>query len=1397
MKKLNSLLILVIFIFANSALAQSIIMTYNFENPELNIEKDGYTNIVYNNCLSFGKEGNPLMPHFGADILLPQENEIKSVKIIAVTYISSLDNIKIKPASRLFPTSKGTPEGYKPVPNDDIYNSPGPYPINIIENIYTQFLAGHSIGSFSICPVVYFPSDNQVKLLESITLEIETQSSEKAQKATRFLKNDYYTSRRIKQIVENPEQLSVYSYNNSRYIVEADILFITKESFIPAFEEYIEYKRSTGYIVNTVSTEDIYSQYNGQDEQEKIRNCIIDQYETFGISFVILGGDADPGNPSEKIVPHRGFFAIDDNNIPSDMYYSCLDGTWNDDGDNKWGEYGEYDLYAEVGIGRICVDSETEIENFTNKLKMYQNSPVIEDIEKALMIGEELNDNPWTFGGDYMDEIIDGTSNHGFTTAGFPESFSIVKLYDRDGGWNKYDVFDEVNNNGSHLLNHLGHSNVSYNMKMSTSDLNTNNFQNDGINRGFFIGYSQGCYNGSFDNRSTNGSYGYEDCFAEKITTIETAEVACIANSRYGWYAPGNTNSTSQYIHRQFCDAFWGEELFLIGHVNSDSKEDNASYFNGNTYMRYTVYETNLFGDPTLDIWTEIPQDIISSYPASISIGSLEIAFETNAPFARIGVFQNGNIIGRAIADNQGNTIVNFFEPVIIPDILEVSIIAHNKIRHQGSVVIVTNQPYVIYDSYEVVDTAGNGNGFVDFAESILLNLGVINVGDQPASDVEVILSTEDQYITITDQTEDYGDFEAGETIVIDEAFAFDVAANIPDGHVILFDIEAIGDTTWNSYFYITVNAPILSCGMIHVDDNNGGNGNGHPDPGETVDLIIESSNFGHSACFEAIGIISSQSNYVTINSDSYEIGTIEEGETLNAVFSITVDEATPVGTIVCFMYDLISGEYQLQKSYGLKAGIIVEDFESGDFNQYDWQFAGSADWTITSSEVYEGAYCAKSGNIGNNQSTFLFLTRNIMADDSISFYRKVSSEATYDFLKFFIDNTMQDQWSGEENWERVSFPVSAGEHKFTWVYYKDSYVSNGSDCGWIDYIVLPAEAKTTAFAGKDAEICAGDDYQLNGTATYYNSLEWTTSGDGIFDDNTILTPVYSPGDEDIINESVTLTLTAISDDTASNGMVMTINPLPVATVTGTTSICYGDSTQLIIELSGTAPWTIDIDYFTEIISADISPWTVWVKPEITTEYTILFVTDFNGCTNSGSGGAIITLFTSHPVEIVASPNDTVCINQPLTLDAGSEFSSYEWPDGSTGQTFTVERSEPGTEIFWVDAMDENGCVTSDTVLIFFKDCTGIAEDQSDIVVNLFPNPNNGNFIIDFETGNAAVVDIEIINQIGALVYAERNINVNGVFNKELKLNYLPDGIYYMIINGSNINISKKIIIQR
>jgi hypothetical protein len=87
------------------------------------------------------------------------------------------------------------------------------------------------------------------------------------------------------------------------------------------------------------------------------------------------------------------------------------------------------------------------------------------------------------------------------------------------------------------------------------------------------------------------------------------------------------------------------------------------------------------------------------------------------------------------------------------------------------------------------------------------------------------------------------------------------------------------------------------------------------------------------------------------------------------------------------------------------------------------------------------------------------------------------------------------------------------------------------------------------------------------------------------------------------------------------------------------------------------------------------------------------YLTDANGCTDT-----LTQLVTVADVpSAVNLGNDTIiCVNLSVTLDAGSGYVSYNWSDGSTGQTITVSQ----TGIFEVEAVDANGCINSDQIAV-------------------------------------------------------------------------------------------------
>ena len=132
----------------------------------------------------------------------------------------------------------------------------------------------------------------------------------------------------------------------------------------------------------------------------------------------------------------------------------------------------------------------------------------------------------------------------------------------------------------------------------------------------------------------------------------------------------------------------------------------------------------------------------------------------------------------------------------------------------------------------------------------------------------------------------------------------------------------------------------------------------------------------------------------------------------------------------------------------------MVEDFETGDLSQFDWETTANYPWTITTNNPYEGTYCLKSGGAGvGNVVSDLNLTVEIPNDGILSFFIKPSCENNWDYGHFYLDGNEMATFTGAGNWGEKRYPITEGEHTLRWSYTKDGSVNSNDDCVYLDYI--------------------------------------------------------------------------------------------------------------------------------------------------------------------------------------------------------------------------------------------------------------------------------------------------------------------------------------------------------
>lgn len=426
-------------------------------------------------------------------------------------------------------------------------------------------------------------------------------------------------------------------------------------------------------------------------------------------------------------------------------------------------------------------------------------------------------------------------------------------------------------------------------------------------------------------------------------------------------------------------------------------------------------------------------------------------------------------------------------------------------------------------------DSQGNNDGKINPGETIKLNLTLQNPTEEAIESVMVRISTPSPYITFNYSLVTLGDFPEGSTIDFDDIITFQVSDSIPGNHIIGFSLDIYkngeADNVWKSVFSDVAFAPELSISEIVVDDSEHGNGNGLLDPGETALIKVNITNTGQIDSDPLTLDLGGYLPFVLVEQPQITSLSIDSGSDIWVEYQVTIHEVVNPGTPSDFELSLASGAYRSTKDFTLKIGQIIEKWESGDFLAFDWQQQGSANWYMVTNISHDGMYSARSGSINHAQESVLVLEYDVLAHDSIAFFRKVSSENNYDWLEFYIDNERVARWSGNRDWERVMFPVEPGSRTFKWVYIKDGSVSDGSDCAWVDHIELPARASTTAFAGFPAQECDNTNVQLNGFAMHFDSMLWTTDGDGTFTSPQDVNSVYIPGQQDLAQGSVTLSI--------------------------------------------------------------------------------------------------------------------------------------------------------------------------------------------------------------------------------------------------------------------------------
>jgi len=996
--------------------------------------------------------GAPDLPCSGRYIAIPQ-GASASVQIIALR-TETFQDIDMAPAYRIPLETETGPLEYSK--NLEIYSKDAFYPENPVIISEPMQIRGIDAVILGITPFQYNPITKELVVYRDLKVDITFNGG-----------NGHFGEDRLRSrwwdpilndVLLNYASLPKMNYNypsKSRDGFEYLIITPDDPDFIAWADSIKVFRTLQGILTGVVTTTEV-----GGNTTTAIENYINNAYNTWDpapVAVLLLGDYGTTGSTIVSPIWYGGYSPCASDNIYADI-----------DGDDL----------PEIAFARITAQDEDDLSTMIGKFLNYERTPPT---------NPDFYNHPIAAGGWQSDRwfILCSDIIYGFWENALDKS-PVREYAGYSGGAPSY---WSTNSNTSLIVNYFGPDGLGYIPATPShlTDWGGNAYRiNTDINSGAFIiqhrdhggetGWGDPSYHNSdlaglnnndltfvFSVNCLTGKYNWSsECFAEAFHRHEKGALGIIAASEVSFSFVNDTYVWGMYDNMwpDFDPGYGGNDFdtnfILPCFANASGKYYlQVSSWPSNPGSKNTVY--HLFhhhGDAFTTVYSEVPQDLTVIHNP-VLLSGVDFFTVTANEDALISLTVDGEIIGTG--EGTGTPINITIPPQLPGNNMIVTITKQNYYRYSASVEIIPpSGPYVVYDSHIINDILGNNNGESDFGEEILLGMTLKNVGIQNAYDVVATISTADDYITITDSTENFGTILASRAKTRIDAFDFNIADDIPDQHIVMFDLEIAGSAkdTWEASFAIVVNAPYLTIGDLMIDDS-GGNNNGRLDPGETVHLIIPTTNDGHSDSPNATGNLSCSNEYITINTGTSDLGVIPVDSTESAMFNITVASDTPIGITIPLDYNVIAGSYSASESFYEPVGLSIEDFETGDFSSYDWVQGGNANWTVVTEDPYEGTYCAKSGTISHNQTTELSINVDVFSG-TISFYRKVSSEAGYDYLRFYIDGAQQGQWAGNVSWGEESYTVTSGNHTFKWSYEKDVGVSSGSDCAWIDFITFP-----------------------------------------------------------------------------------------------------------------------------------------------------------------------------------------------------------------------------------------------------------------------------------------------------------------------------------------------------
>ena len=984
-------------------------MSFNLNGYFIEKNSNGDSQITFPGGVPILKSGAPELPRMARSIIIPDLAHME-LSVIETKYFD-IDVENILPSKGNL-TRDIDPETV-PYIYGKSYEADAWYPENfsfLREPYILRSVRGQAVV---FQPFQYNPKRKLLRVYTHIKISVEKNGESQINPLTK--RPPGFGSREFEYMYQ--DHFINYT-NNSRYDVLTEhgpMLVISYGDFMDEMQTFVDWKNYKGIPTEMVDIASI-------GDVNDMTQFINDQYYENGIAYVLLVGDIAQ---IETIRRSNGAGS----NSPSDNSLTLVAGN---------------DSYPDLIIGRFSAETGAHVETMINRTMSYEMNPDPAADWYKKGSGYASNQGPGDNGemdDEHIDVIRELLLNYTY--------IEIDQIYDPTGTVAQGEA---ALNEGRSIINYTGHgSNSSFGNGCPMNNTDVNGLENSGMWP--FI-WSVACVNGEFH---------IGTCFAEtwlRATGSDGSPTGAIttlmSTVNQAWNPPMNGQDEMNEI---LVESYSGNIKRTFGGLSFNGMNQmNDSY--GSQGYDETYYWT-IFGDPSVVVRTDTPTEMEISHSDIIILGATDISVETSTSGALVSVSRDGELLSSGHTDATGSIILDFDSGLDIPGSVDLVVTAYNKIPYETSLnVIAPEGAYMLMNDVNIVD--GNNNS-LDYGEAAAFYTTFQNVGQDPSGDLTFSLFHEGTMVDIITEEVTTDPVGPNEEITVGP-FELSVSWNVDDGTEIPFIIQVVnGSESWDYNVSLNVLAPVYQ--LISTEFLN--NLNGTLDPGETTNLQMVIQNIGSSPVSYPTFDVTTSDPYLditAIGSDNDYWWGIDESITVT--IEITASNDAPIGhnSVSGILIGSLNTPYSAVVSLPITLGLMIEDFETGDFSAFSWEHYGDADWVI-SSESHSGSFSAKSGDISNNQTSELSIEMNVLYEGELEFAAMASSEmggsgTIYDFLEFYINGESQDLTiGGNSDWTEYTVLLPQGLHALRWVYQKDNATSSGNDCAWIDRIIFPPGA--------------------------------------------------------------------------------------------------------------------------------------------------------------------------------------------------------------------------------------------------------------------------------------------------------------------------------------------------